>query len=55
MTFNQEVNNNPAYTDAYSNDSKCYGKVPTPINTINTWRIIGGNMNGLRSFGDTAS
>jgi hypothetical protein len=37
MTFNQEVNNNPAYTDDYSNDAKCYGSVPTPIDTIETW------------------
>jgi hypothetical protein len=36
MTFYQEVNNNPAYTDAYSNDAKCYGSVPTPIDTSET-------------------
>jgi hypothetical protein len=37
MTFDQEVNNNPAYTDAYSNDTKCYGRFPTPIDTSETW------------------
>jgi hypothetical protein len=55
MTFDQEVNNNPEYTDAYSNDAKCYGSVPAPINTRHTWRIIGENVNGLRPFGDMAS
>jgi hypothetical protein len=55
MTFDQEVNNNPAYTDAYSNDAKCYGSVPNPIDTSETWRIIGKNLNGLRPFGDMAS
>jgi hypothetical protein len=54
-TLDQEVNNNPAHTDAYSNDAKCYGSVPAPIDTSETWRIIGGNVNGLRPFGDMAS
>jgi hypothetical protein len=52
MKFYQEVKNNPAYTDAYINDDKCYGSVPTPSET---WRIIGGNVNGLGPFGDMAS
>jgi hypothetical protein len=55
MTLNQELNNNPAHTDAYSNDAKCYGSVPAPIDTSETWRIIGGNVNGCRPFGDMAS
>jgi hypothetical protein len=37
MTFDQEVNKNPAYMDAYSNDAKRYGSVPTPIDTSETW------------------
>jgi hypothetical protein len=55
MILHQEVNNNPEYTDAYSNNAKCYGSVPIPIDTSKTWRIIGGNVNGLRPFGDMAS
>jgi hypothetical protein len=54
MIFDQEVNNNLAYTDAYSNDTKCYGSVPNPIDTSETWRLTGGNVNGLRPFGDMA-
>jgi hypothetical protein len=46
---------NPAYMDAYINDTKCNGSVPTPINTSETWQIIGGNVNGLMPFGDMAS
>jgi hypothetical protein len=38
-----------------SNDAKCYGSVPTPIDTSERWRIIGVNVNGLRPFGDMAS
>jgi hypothetical protein len=37
MTLDQEVDNNPAYMDAYSNDATCYGSAPTPINTSETW------------------
>jgi hypothetical protein len=37
MTVNQEVNNNQAYTNACSNGAKCYGSVPTPIDTSETW------------------
>jgi hypothetical protein len=54
-TLDQELNNIPAHADAYSNDTKCYVSVPAPIDTSETWRIIGGNMNGLRPFGDMAS
>jgi hypothetical protein len=46
------LNNNLEYTDSYSNDEKCYGSVPAPIDTRETWRIIGENVNGLRPFGD---
>jgi hypothetical protein len=49
------LNNNLAYTDSYSNDAKCYGSVSAPIDTSETWRIIGGNVNGIRPFGDMAS
>jgi hypothetical protein len=36
-TLDQEVNNNPSHMDAYSNDDKCYGSVPAPIDTSETW------------------
>jgi hypothetical protein len=36
-TLDQDVNNNPAHTDAYSNGAKCYGKVPAPIDIRETW------------------
>jgi hypothetical protein len=36
-TLDQEVNNNPSHTDAYSNDAKCYGSVPAHIDTSETW------------------
>jgi hypothetical protein len=54
-THDQEVNNNPSHTDAYINDAKCYGSIPTPIDTSETRQIIGGNMNGIKPFGDMAS
>jgi hypothetical protein len=41
--------------ETYSNNANCYGSVPTPIDPSVTWRIIGGNMNGLRPYGDTAA
>jgi hypothetical protein len=41
--------------DCYSNDAKCYGSVPALVDTRETWRIIGGNMNGFRPFGDMTS
>jgi hypothetical protein len=55
MTLDQEVNNHPAHTYAYSNDDKCYGSIPAPIDTSETCRIIGGNTTGLGPFGDMAS
>jgi hypothetical protein len=54
-TLDQEVNNNPSHTDDYSHDAKCYGSFPSPIDTSETWRIIGGNVNGLKPFGYMAS
>jgi hypothetical protein len=54
-TPDQEVKNNPTHMDAYSNNATCYGSVPDPIDTSETWRIIGGNVNGIRPFGDMAS
>jgi hypothetical protein len=38
----------------YDDDTQCYGHAPGPINESETWRIIGGNSNGLRSYGDMA-
>jgi hypothetical protein len=38
--------------ETYSNDAKCYGSVPNPIDPSVTWRIIGGNVNGLRPYVD---
>jgi hypothetical protein len=37
------------------NYAKCYGNVPNPIDPSVTWRIIGGNVKGLRPYGDTAT
>jgi hypothetical protein len=42
-------------TETYSNDAKCYGSVPVPIDPYVTWRIIGGNMNGFKPYGDMAA
>jgi hypothetical protein len=36
----------------YDDDTQCYGHAPEPINESETWRSIGGNANGLRSYGD---
>jgi hypothetical protein len=38
----------------YDDDTQCYGHAPGPINESETWRIIGGNANGLRTYGDIA-
>jgi hypothetical protein len=46
--------NNVEATETYSNDAKFYGSVPAPIDPSVTWRIIGGNVNGLRPYGDMA-
>jgi hypothetical protein len=54
-TLNQEVNNNSAHSDAYSNYAKCYGSVPAPIDTSKKWRITGGNVKGLSPFGGMTS
>jgi hypothetical protein len=43
--------NNVEAKQTYSNDAKCYGSVPTLIDLSVTWRIVGGNMNGLRPCG----
>jgi hypothetical protein len=40
--------NNVEATETYSNDATCYGSAPAPIDPNITWRIIGGNLNGLR-------
>jgi hypothetical protein len=44
--------NNVEATETYSNDAKYYGSAPSPIDPNVTWRIIGGNMNGLRPYGN---
>jgi hypothetical protein len=36
----------------YDNDTQCYGHAPGPIYKSETWRIIGGNENGLRPYVD---
>jgi hypothetical protein len=47
--------NNVEAAETYRNDAKCYGSVPNLIDLSVTWRIIGGNMNGLRPYGDMTS
>jgi hypothetical protein len=47
--------NNVEATETYSNDAKCYGSVPTPIDPRVVRMIIGGNVNGLRPYGDMAA
>jgi hypothetical protein len=42
-------------TETFSNFSKCYRIVPAPIDLNTTLRIIGGNVNGLKPYGDMAS
>jgi hypothetical protein len=36
----------------YSKDAHCYGDIPTPIEETSIWRIIGGNVNGIKPYGD---
>jgi hypothetical protein len=48
---NTSINNVEA-TETYRNNAKCYGSVPTPIDPSVRWRIIGGNLNGIRPYGD---
>jgi hypothetical protein len=47
--------NNVEATETYSNDAKCYGSVPNPIDLSVTWRIIGVNVKRLRPYGDIAA
>jgi hypothetical protein len=47
--------NNVEAKEKYSNDAKCYGSLPSPIYPSVTWRIIGGNVNGIRPYGDMAA
>jgi hypothetical protein len=51
----QATINNVEATKTCSNDAKCYGSMPAPINPNVTWRIIGGNVNGLRPYGNMAA
>jgi hypothetical protein len=52
-TVEQTTINNVA--DTYSNDAKCYGSLPDPIEMNTTWRIIGVNVNGLKPCGGMAA
>jgi hypothetical protein len=36
----------------YIRDIQCYGDIPTPIDETAIWRIIGGNVNGIKPYGD---
>jgi hypothetical protein len=47
--------NNAEAMETYSNDAKCYGSMPNPIDTSVTWRIIGGNVNVLIPYGNMAA
>jgi hypothetical protein len=39
--------------ETYGNEFKCYGSVRAPLKLA--WRIIGGNVNGLKPYGDMAT
>jgi hypothetical protein len=39
-------------TETYTNDAKCYGRVPSPIDSNVTWKIIGSNLNGIKLYDD---
>jgi hypothetical protein len=52
----QSTINNFEATETYNNGAKCYWSVPAPIDPNVTWRIIGGNVNGLiKPSGDMAA
>jgi hypothetical protein len=36
----------------YSKDTQCYGDIPTPIDETSIWIIIGGNVNGIKTYVD---
>jgi hypothetical protein len=36
----------------YSKDTQCYGDIPTPIDETAIWRFFGGNVNGIKPYGD---
>jgi hypothetical protein len=36
----------------YSKDAHCYGDIPTPIEETSIWRIVGGNVNGIKPYRD---
>jgi hypothetical protein len=44
-TFRQQPTN-------YSKDTQCYGDIPTPIDETAICRIIRGNVNGIKPYGD---
>jgi hypothetical protein len=44
-TFRQQPTN-------YSKDTQCYGDIPTQIDETAIWIITGGNVNGIKPYGD---
>jgi hypothetical protein len=45
-------NSNIQQPTEYRKDAQCYGDIPTPIDETSIWRIIGGNVNGIKPYGD---
>jgi hypothetical protein len=52
--FSETYNDHPIQNNIiqqptkYSKDTQCYGDIPTPIDETSIWRIIGGNVNGIK-------
>jgi hypothetical protein len=52
--FSATYNDHPIQTSniqqptEYSKDTQYYGDIPTPIDETSIWRIIGGNVNGIK-------
>jgi hypothetical protein len=53
MSLRQDSHSNVA--DTYSNAAKFYVRNSAPIDSNETWRIIGGQFNGLKPYGDMAA
>jgi hypothetical protein len=53
IIFNNKLDHNQQKSNyvGYDDDTQCYGHAPGPINESETWRMIGGNANGLRPYG----
>jgi hypothetical protein len=47
--------NNVEAIETYSNDAKCYGSARAPIDPNATWRVTGGNVNGLSPYYNMAA